>query len=464
VKLTYVVGTTFNDESIHRSVSEIVGEENIIPPSENPAYAVDRKVPRVATFPNNADAISKLLVFANRSGLSVVPRGSGTKMDLGGVPRTVDVVLSLLNLNNVIEYEPDDLVVTAQAGLKLAELQKTLAKNGQRLPLDPPYSDETTLGGIISSNSSGPMRYRYGSCRDLLLGLKVVSGSGAITRSGGKVVKDVAGYDLKKLYIGALGTLGIITELTLRLCPLPESERTFIAAFSDMRDAANYVDRVLGSNLLPYAVDALNQSAAKAVADEADVRLGESKYTLVVGFGDVNESVKKQLATIEELARSSGAIEKILLEGYLQESMWNAIRNLSRLLGRGNPNLIGLKACVPISRGLETFQVLEHLAAERGFTCAASSHVGNGIDHFFLSTERGRQTPTSNDLAELITKARHLTSQMGGMLIAEKCPVEVKELVDVWDATRADVQFMRAIKSRLDPGGILSPGRFVGSI
>lgn len=460
----YPVDATKNDENIRRSVCEIVGEENVAPSSEVGAYAVDGKIPKAVAFPKDADSLSRLLGFADKAGLSVIPRGSGTKMDLGGIPKRVDLVLSLLNLNRIIEYEPADLVVTAEAGLRLAELQEILAKNGQRLPLDPPYAEATTLGGTVSSNSSGPMRYRFGTCRDLLLGLRVATPSGAITKAGGKVVKNVAGYDLRKLYIGALGTLGVITELTFKLHPLPESEKTFIASFKDIKNCIDLVGRVLGSELLPYAIEALNPAAARIVADEACVQLGEALYVAAVGFADVGESVRKQLSTIQELARSSGASDSIVLDGALQESVWNAIRNLSRSMDGREPRPVALKASVPISRAFEACDALERHATRKGFECAASSHLGNGIARFYLWRERARQAAGIEELAGVIKEARDLIFQMGGTLVVERCPPELKELVDVWGPTRTDFQLMRAIKSQFDPRGILTPGRFVGGL
>ena len=452
------------DESIRRRVCELVGEENVAPSSEVDAYAVDGKIPKVVAFPNNADAVSSLLAFANKAGLSVIPRGSGTKMAVGGIAKRLDVLVSLVNLNRIVEYEPADLVVTAEAGLRLGELQKTVAKNKQRLPLDPPYADAATLGGAVCSNSSGPMRYRFGSCRDLLLGVRVALPSGAIMKSGGKVVKNVAGYDLKKLYIGSLGTLGVVTELTFRLYPLPESEKTFIASFRDMKSAADLAGRILGSDLLPYAIEALNPGAARVVADETGVQLVETSYVIVVGFGDVDESVRKQLSTIEELAKTSGASDSIVLDGAHQEKVWNTIRNLARSMDTRDPRLVACKVNVPISRGLEALDALERLAARRGYMCVASSHAGNGLVHFYLWAEPMTHAAEVDDLARVITEARDLTSQFDGTLIVERCPPQIKDLVDVWGPTRTDFQLMRAIKSQFDPAGILSPGRFVGGI
>jgi glycolate oxidase FAD binding subunit len=165
-------------DKLSPKLREIAGESHINDdPDKLKAYSVDGKKPKIIVSPGTIDEVSKVVAYANQQRLTIIPRGNGTKMALGGIPKTLDVVLSLLNLNRVVEYEPADLVVTAEAGLRLAELQKTLLKNSQRLPIDPPYTDATTLGGLVSANSSGPMRYCFGSCRDLLLGVRVAAAS-----------------------------------------------------------------------------------------------------------------------------------------------------------------------------------------------------------------------------------------------------------------------------------------------
>jgi glycolate oxidase FAD binding subunit len=460
--LGYASSTTRDGEEIRQSVCEIVGRENVVSSSEVGAYTVDGKIPQVVVIPKSAENVSSLLALANKTGLSVIPRGSGTKMELGGTPKKVDMVLSLLNLNRITEYEPADLVVTAEAGLKLAELQKTLAKRDQQLPLDPPYTDAATLGGTVSANSSGPMRYRFGSCRDLLLGVKVVTASGEVVRCGGKVIKNVAGYDLKKLYVGALGTLGVITELTFRLYPLPASEQTFVASFKKIKNAAELVGRILGSELLPYAIEALNPSAFRTVAESAGVPLQEDSYVVVVGFGDVNEAVRKQLSTIGELSRFCGAVNGTVLDEPCTEAIWNAIRNLPRLMNQLGPGSVACKVSVPVSKCLDACEALERLSTETGITCAVSSDAGNGIVHFYPSAHQ--ETKSIVYSAGMITKARDVVSEMGGTLIVERMPPELKEQVGVWGSTRSDFLLMQAIKSQLDPRGILSPGRFVGGI
>ncbi len=450
------------EEEVRRGVVKIVGEKNVVPGPEGAAWAVDGRVPKAVALPKGTKDVSALLAFANKNGLSVVPRGSGTKMELGGPPKRADVVLSLLHLNRVTEYEPADLVVTAEAGLKLADLQETLAKKGQWLPLDPPYRDATTLGGMVSSNSSGPLRYRFGPCRDWLLGVKVVTASGEVVRFGGKVVKNVAAYDMKKLFVGSLGSIGVLVELTFKLYPLPPAEQTFAALFDKVKDVAGFVTRVISSDLQPYAVEALNPEACGIVAANAQLPTPGRSYAVVLSFGDVEESVRKQFSAAQELGRSAGAVEWVVPDGRDGNAIWNSIRDLPRLTHQMNPGTLACKAVVPVSRSLDCCEALEQLGAKRGMACAFSSHAGNGVVSCYLSPGGGPGDAEFS--AGAVREAREVALGMGGTLVIERAPSELKEKVDVWGPTGSDFQLMRALKERLDPRGVLSPGRFIGGI
>jgi glycolate oxidase FAD binding subunit len=461
--LAYTLDTELNRETIHESISSIVGAGNILPAHEINAYSVDGKIPRVVAFPQDANALSNLLKFATKTGLSVIPRGSGTKMNLGGIPKTADIVLSLLKLNRLVEYEPDDLVVTVQAGLKLADLQRTLAQKRQHLPIDPPYGDETTVGGMVASNSSGPLRHRFGTCRDLVLGVRVVHPSGVSTKAGGKVVKNVAGYDVRKLHIGAFGTLGVITELTFKLSPLPESEKTFAASFDRLDRLADLTRQISRSDLVPSALEVLNNGAAMLVAEETNDLFNQADHVLVADFRDVQESVTRELSIIARFAESSGASKTNTLEGVAQESLWHAIRNLPGLFGARHQVFVSFKVNVPIAETLHAYDKLQHYAAEKGFTSVTSSHVEDGIIHLCLSPDKGTQPIVAKELPRLVAVARDMVFKMNGTLVVEKCPISTKEMIDVWGTTN-NLNLMRAVKSLFDPEHVLNPGRYVGGI
>ena len=191
-------------------------------------YAVDDLPPQAVVTPRTIEETAQVVALAHHHHLSLLPRGNGTQINLGGVPEQLDILLLTHKLDHLREHEAPDLTCHVEAGMTLAALQTQLATKGQWLALDPPVAEQTTIGGLLATNSSGPKRFRYGTARDLAIGLRVVQANGQIARSGGRVVKNVAGYDLNKLYIGSLATLGVIVEANFKLHPLPPSERTYL--------------------------------------------------------------------------------------------------------------------------------------------------------------------------------------------------------------------------------------------
>ena len=266
------------------------------------------------------------------------------------IRRVPEVVMSTNRLHRVVDYEVPNLTVTVQAGVTVGELQRTLAAGGSRLPLDPPFA-ASTLGGVVAANQSGPKRLAYGSARDLVLGLRVVLPEGDTVRFGGKVMKNIAGFDMSKLFVGSWGTLGIITEITLRVLPRPESEKTLLAAFSSLDDASRATGEILASQLLPPAIELVNPSAWDRVAGAALVghpaasisRPGEG-YLLVFGLEGFQEAVERQGTDVVSLCTRVGAWQTAALEGAPQGRLWSAIRDSSLLNRQTNPWTAGLKS------------------------------------------------------------------------------------------------------------------------
>ena len=224
---------------------------------------MDGILPDAVALPSDPGEVADALHSAADEDLTVVPWGAGTKQDLGYPIDQCGLVLSLERLNRVVDYVPADMTITVEAGMRLAALQALTAANGQTVALDPPRADRATIGGIVATASSGPRRMAYGGVRDLLLGCRVALPDGRIIRAGGKVVKNVAGYDLTKLMTGSLGTLGIITEVSLRLRPVPADRRTLLFGFRDLEEALSAAEKVMRSELLPAAVTVLSPAAAR---------------------------------------------------------------------------------------------------------------------------------------------------------------------------------------------------------
>jgi glycolate oxidase FAD binding subunit len=261
-----------NSNQLISALNGIIGEPNVIQdPDQLKAYAVDGLAPRAVVIPGNVEEVSRLLAYAHLEKLAVVPRGNGTKMAAGAVPGKIDLVLSMLRIHRITEHDIPNLSLSVEAGITLAEVQKKLAGTGKGsfLPLDPPYSEQATIGGIIATNSSGPRRYLYSSARDLLLGLKAVSPHGDVVAFGGKTVKNVSGYDMTKLMIGSWGALGVITEITTKLLPLPEASATLLASFGDLVKAGAMTRKILHSVLLPSAMELMEGRAAGQLGEKA---------------------------------------------------------------------------------------------------------------------------------------------------------------------------------------------------
>jgi glycolate oxidase FAD binding subunit len=274
-------------------LQNIVGEEHAR--EARAEDAVDGVAPQFVAEPGSIEEISELMKLASEEGLTVSPRGSGTKMDLGNPPRHIDLIVSMVRMNEVIEHTPGDQVVRVQAGLKLRDLQEQLATADQLLGIDPPER-EATLGGIVAANSSGPRRYRYGTMRDLIIGITVVLPDGTIAKAGGKVVKNVAGYDLSKLFTGSLGTLGVIATCNFRLHPKPEAARTIAVELSDTLLVGRAAQAITGAQLVPSAVE---------------LHWSEDAKLLTVLIEGIQPGVEAQAETVSYLLKGFGEVRTL---------------------------------------------------------------------------------------------------------------------------------------------------------
>ena len=294
-----------NLDQIVSALKGMVGEKNVVyNPDQLKVYAVDGVMPKVVVNPGSAEEVSKVLMYANAEKLAVVPRGNGSMMAAGGIPPKMDIVLSLLRLNRITDNDVANLSLSVEAGMTLAQVQKKLANGGKGsfVPLDPPHTEKATLGGIIATNASGPKRYLYGTARDLMLGLKAVSPNGDIVSFGGKTMKNVSGYDMIKLLIGSWGSLGIITEITTKVLPLPEASATVLATFDNLAAVGPYIRKIVHSVLLPSAIELINGKAAERLDEKAN-------YLLAFSLEGVVEAVDRQVAEISDSAKKEGALD-----------------------------------------------------------------------------------------------------------------------------------------------------------
>jgi glycolate oxidase FAD binding subunit len=346
--------------------------------------------------------------------------GSGTKRHHGPALPGEFRTAGLRKLNRITAYEPGDLVVTVQAGTRLTELQAELAKRNQWLPLDPPYA-EATIGGILATNSSGPRRYGYGTIRDHLLGTRSVGADGVVTRSGGRVVKNVTGFDLHKLHVGAFGSLGIVTEASFKLRPRPETTAAFVFPCASVEEAHALLLRVYDSKLRPVALEALD-GRLKHIIDGAALA--------IVGVEGTRPVIDRHYRELRDMAPKLG-----YMEGERAEPIWNALRKLPE----------ALKDYVRIRIGAKPHDLRRLLPPAPLWIS-----VGTGI-------ARADLEPAA-DLHFSVRRLSDKTASLGGYAVAESAPLGMpgREKL-VWGP--GDVPLMKGLRALRDPKRILNPGR-----
>src|SRR2546430_602766 len=286
----------------------IVGNENVH--AATAADAVAGVQPKLVIEPGAERELAEILRLSNEAGLAVIPRGNGTKLGWGNPPTRADLILSTTRLNEIIEHAWADLTVTVEAGCTIQRLQETLAQHGQRLALDPLWPEKATIGGVLAANDSGALRLRFGALRDLIIGATIALADGTLASSGGKGVKNVAGYDLPKLVTGALGTLGIITRAVFRLHPLPRNTRSFSVATASAEEAQRFVLAVQDSKLAHTFLQSHFSDGTSPVSDilfegtEAGLAAQEAQLRKLAAPGNASEASTSTWAAREELWNS----------------------------------------------------------------------------------------------------------------------------------------------------------------
>ena len=401
--------------------------------------AVDGMLPRWLVSPATPEQLAQVLALARAEEVAVVPRGSGGNLEHGGVPRRVDLVLDLRRLVAVVEHNPDDLTISVQAGMTAGALAARLAPHRQALPLDPPGWSERTLGGIASTNASGPLRMRYGTMRDLLLGVRFVQADGVLTWGGAKVVKSVTGYDIPKLLVGAVGTLGVLVELTLRLHPVPDVEGAWLATFRSTEQAQECVAMLLASTLQPNRLEILDDRALAACG------LPPAAAALAVSIATVEPAVRAQEAALADLvARAAGSVET------LNASIWGAYDRMLAAAGGVTLRIGTVPSRLAATLG-ETRSAFS-TAAVAG--CAALGALRARVDVGDVAT-----------LARGIERLRASVADVDGGVMVERGPRALREAIDPWGPVPPPaLAVMRGLKAAFDPTGVLNPGRFVGGL
>jgi glycolate oxidase FAD binding subunit len=386
--------------------------------------------PSLVVEPGNEQELAKMLKLANAAGLAVIPRGAGTKLEWGNRPTRTDLILSTARMHRVIEHAWADLTVSVEAGCTIAKLQETVAKHGQRLALDPLWPERATVGGVLSTNDSGALRLRFGSLRDLVIGVTLALADGTVASSGGRVVKNVAGYDLPKLVTGAFGTLGVVTRAIFRLHPLPKETRTISCMTADAAEAQQLVLAIQNSKL---AHSALQICCGTEMQPRVDVL-----------FEGTEEGLSAQSVQLKLMASEAKQSDRT-------GEVWN---RRHELWSKASGEFAVAKFAALPAQIAETVEMMERVAATLLRWSAVAQATGIG----WVRMDGG-----ASDIVTAMRALREWLEDRGGSLVTVRRPLAIAEL-DAWGNSGDALGLMKAVKRQFDPVGTLNPGRFVGGI
>jgi glycolate oxidase FAD binding subunit len=423
-------------------------------PSVTAQYAVDGVVPKAVVFPKDTRMVAAVVQCACRGNLAMVPWGSGTKMAMGNPPKRLDLVVCMARMNHMLDVDTANLTITVEAGVKFRDVQARLATEEDRcylpledlkteagefvcsdrshsgcfLPMDPPFSEKATLGGIVAANTTGPRRLLYGLPRDLVLGVRFVTPKGDIIGAGGKTVKNVSGYDVSKLMIGSLGSLGILCEMTLRLLPLPEKMEVANKAAIENMDLRGSLQFSPGSYVVMLALEAFDEAVAR---------------------------MQKELLVMAQHFKAKG---HALVQEDKHRLFWLSVGQLQGTARQRFPRLVALQLNYPLSAWKSLFEFADKTLSQARLDHTMLCHAGNSLTLINLLPD-----PKGVDDKALIEAVRTLLAECrkaGGNLVVQRAPADLKKSLPVWGEPGSDLPLMKRIRVELDPFGVMNPGRF----
>ena len=472
-------------KQILEELAGIAGQDRLkTDPVVTAQYAVDGVVPRAVAFPKDTRMVAALVQCACRGNLAMVPWGSGTKMAMGNPPRRLDLVVCMARMNHMLDVDTANLTITVEAGVKFRDVQARLATEEDRcylpledlkteagdfvcsdrshsgcfLPLDPPFSEKATIGGIVASNTTGPRRLLYGLPRDLLLGVRFVTPKGDVIGAGGKTVKNVSGYDVSKLMIGSLGSLGILCEMTLRLLPLPEKMETLLFSFDSFSDAGAFAGAILGTKLLPAAVEVVNRATLENIDFRGSLQFSPGPYVVLVALEAFDEAVTRMQKELPVMAQHFKARGHALVQEDKHRLFWLSVGGLQGTASQRYPRLVALQLNYPLSAWKTIFEFADKNLSQARIDHTVLCHAGNSLTLINLLPD-----PKGADDKALIEAVRTLLAECrksGGNLVVQSAPADLKKALPVWGEPGSDLPLMKRIRVELDPNNLMNPGRF----
>ncbi len=395
--------------------------------------------------PDTVENLAAIIQEAAQEKWRVINCGHGSKLDWGGLTDRINLVVSTQKCDRIIDHAVGDLTVTLEAGVRLVDLQATLQTTNQFLPIDPIYPQEATIGGIVATADTGSLRQGYGGIRDLILGISFVRADGKIAKGGGRVVKNVAGYDLMKLFTGSYGSLGIISQVTFRTYPLPEASLT-VVIIGEAKSIAEAIKKIKNSSLTPMAADLVTASVITQCQQKliANLKSGNN-IGLLIRFQTISESITEQTSQLKAIAESWD-LQVTSYQDEMEAQIWQKLSDLTRI--PHNSDAITCKLGILPSSAVQLLQELEAMQPGQYF---GRIHIGSGL---------GELQFLASDIA-VITKMRSLCQEHRGFLTVLSAAKSVKKQIDIWGYSGNAASMMAKIKQQFDPHNILNPHRYL---
>ncbi|MFB3170291.1 glycolate oxidase subunit GlcD [Neobacillus sp. 179-C4.2 HS] len=446
--ITIVTEKNFDDSKIERLVYSYDATPNF------------QSMPDAVISPRNSEEISDILKICNQYGVPIVPRGSGTNLCAGTCPTEGGIVLLFKHMNKILEIDEENLTVTVQPGVITLDMIHAIEEKGLFYPPDPSSMKISTIGGNINENSGGLRGLKYGVTRDYVMGLEVVLPNGDIIRTGGKLAKDVAGYDLTRLFVGSEGTLGVITEATLKLIPMPETRKTMLALYQDLSAAARSVSKIIANKIIPTTLEFLDQATLKVVEDYAQIGLPtDVQAVLLIEQDGPPEVVERDIKKIAEVCKLENAVS-IQIAATEEEAMalTTARRAALSAVARLAPTTILEDATVPRSEIANMVKAINEITEKYQLTICTFGHAGDGNLHPTCATDarnHDEMERVEKAFAEIFEKA----IELGGTITGEHGVGAMKAPYLEWKLKKEGIAAMMGIKQAFDPNNIMNPGK-----
>jgi len=453
------------DKEILRELRQVVGTEWASDATEDLiCYAFDatfeEKMPDVVVSPETTGQVSRIMQVAYRESIPIVPRGMGSGLAGGSIPTQGGIALNLTRMNRILEIDRINMVAVVQAGVVTADLQEEVAKKGLYYPPDPSSQRQSTIGGNIACNAGGAHCLKYGVTGDYVMGLEAVLADGSILHTGGKTIKNVVGYDLTRLLIGSEGTLGVITEATLKLIPPPKSKRTAMAVFPQLNDASVAVTRILEAGIIPVAMEIMDNTTIATV--EAYKKMGlplDVEAILILETDGEEDQAQREIEAIANICREHGAREvRVAADEQEGVQLMLARKSVSPSLARRRPNKLGEDITVPRQSIPEVIRRIQAIAQRYDLPIPIFGHIGDGNLHpnILFDLRDQEEYARVEQAAQAIFDA---AIELGGVLSGEHGIGMLKRRFIEQNLGPVAVGVMRAIKQALDPKNILNPGK-----